>query len=342
MAKRLKLDKSSIHSPDLSMESKRKNGKVKPDVTELAGIALQAEDLTTSFDAQKMVKLANQMTALAKDTTLSPTARGQIYESCLQAFRNAQQKVIENGISIIKAKTSTIDDDVKDEIRQILRQELQLLVQNPIGQQNDMTKETDQQDQGIECSAESAVIPGSPSTPFQTPLSSRDMSGSSDSHLSNTFTPVADFSLGTDDDKFGETSKPNSTSKKKKRKSVASKSATPLLGNILTEKQKINWNRNRLTFTNIEAKTPLDQYLLDNHKLNSGGYTGNSYAAVIKYLSADQTARKPPANLKNLLFHVYFALKTSVDDFDEMLRKYPNLKETHDMFTVLDAKNWGK
>lgn len=85
-------------------------------------ISSAAQDLTTSHDAVKMVKLAEDLKKIATDKTLTPYNRHRLYEDCLQRFRETQEKVIHNGISLIDSSSKYQDEAY---LRDLLRDELE-------------------------------------------------------------------------------------------------------------------------------------------------------------------------------------------------------------------------
>lgn len=144
---------------------------------ETTDIIAKAQEITTSHDTVKMVKLAEDLRKIAMDITLTPYNRRRLYKDCLRQFRKMQEKVIHDGLSIMDSSTTK---EHWDELRALIREELQ----------RHMAKEDDQVQQQYSSYTTPMSTPQSTSV---TPMSRRSSEASTptnDSDPRSTITKI--------------------------------------------------------------------------------------------------------------------------------------------------------
>jgi hypothetical protein len=97
---------------------------------------------------------------------------------------------------------------------------------------------------------------------------------------------------------------------------------------------------NGMTLEDDKVLFPVDAETAHQGKKKFATYAMSSYSNVMNFFISKKPSGEPK-KVGKLLDIVYSTLKTS-DDFEGMLKKYPNLKAMHNGKSVMNLDDWAR
>jgi hypothetical protein len=315
----------------------------------VAAKAIKAQNLTTSHDVEKMLQLSDEIKQIRNNTNLTPTEKDRLYEAKLMLFRQVQDKVLKNGLSMVQNSDDNDDYKIrKMELRNIVREELQEIMKQLNGSRQPRVNEND--DRGNNENHDDDNDDNNDDHPPQQPDDDDDDDNNDDQQPKGRIrrkrdeTVVSSTTAGfktpkhrghtnnADDDESPEFFDAISGETPRQSKGPTKRSAKRIITDIL--KNQGTTFKGRKVFIK-KADNYQTTYIPNN-----AGYQQSSYQTILDYLASPTVRKQPKTSLNGLLYNMYKNIMKTTTDKDKLLKECPNLRDAHVKFSIPNVNKW--
>lgn len=281
-------------------------------MTDILQSALHVQDLMSSHEVAKIKKLDAEMRGILQQKGLNVDEKVRRFEEKLAAFRQVQQKIAREGMSMIPQQSDQDGHNAEEEQR-LLEQMLEKVVQKVLGNQNASAVQSNK------TAPPTVVAAVSETTPMPAVFKNEMTDTESSGPLNKVMRRTKSTPLLLDD---AEPSVRRGTSR------ISSHSYTPT---VVRERVHAALKRNGMTVDplnqslNLTLEDPND---IASHKKTSLTIARKTYDRAMDHLLLEKKESQPyraGAALKT----IYRQMQNGSFDFDALLHTFPNLAQYH-------------
>jgi hypothetical protein len=313
----------------------------------VAAKAIKAQNLTTSHDVEKMLQLSDEIKQIRNNTTLTPTEKDRLYEAKLLLFRQTQDKVLKNGLSMVQNSDDNDGYKIrKMELRNIVREELQELMKlldgprQPRADENNDGGDDENHDDNNDDNNDDQPPPQQPdddddddNDDQQQRRIRRKRDETAVSSTTDGFkTPKHRMHTNSADDESPEFYDAVSGETPRQSNGPTKRSAKRIITDIL--KNQGTTFKGRKVFIK-KADNYQTMYIPNNT-----GYQQASFQTVLDYLASPTARKQPKTSLNGLLYNMYKNIMKTTTDKDKLLKECPNLRDAHVKFSIPNVNKW--